>query len=146
MAHRELVTRHIIRFFRLSSLVFILAVPGWAGIAVAHDHGKIRIYNLNSKGQEVKQRMVSNPENGECYTSPVAREISRFAQIGYDRCRLYSKDECEAGSEITAMWGERKYRVADIDITQPQTDLLRGTQWVVSQEENIKIRSWYCEY
>ena len=135
-----------LKSFFTQFFVLTLVFSGLVGPVLADHHGKIRIYNLNSKGQEIKQRMVKNPENEQCYTSPMAREISRFAQVGYDHCRLYANDECESGSEITAMWGEKKYRVADIDITLPQTKLLRGTKWIVSAEENMKIRSWYCQY
>ena len=104
------------------------------------------MYKLNSKGQAVNQLWVKKPKAEQCVTAIRNRNVFQFSQIGFSWCQVFSKKDCEPGSEVPAMWGGKRYRVADIDITEPQLRLLRGTEWMLSEETNVTVRSWYCSY
>lgn len=125
----------------LSTMAIGMPQPGFTD-----EHGKLRMYKLNSKGQPVRQKWLKDTEEEGCHTSFRSREVYRFAQLGFEFCTLYSQDDCAAGSEVPATWGGRKYVKADFDIEQPQNRLLEGTEWYLHPEENIEISSWYCEY
>ncbi|MEM7195571.1 MAG: hypothetical protein AAF402_11510 [Pseudomonadota bacterium] len=115
-------------------------------MAITDDHGKIRLYKLNSKGQEVRQKFVGNQGESGCFDFRIRRDAVRFAQLGYEYCELFSKKSCESNSQIEAMWTGSKYRVVDIDITKPQLKIYRGAKWQLSAEGNIKVASWRCQY
>ena len=112
----------------------------------ADNHAKVRMYKTNTKGQHFLQRWVKHEEDSGCHSSSRDRKVNRFSQTGYNFCQLYSKEGCLPGSEVPAMWGGKRYRVADIDIKQPQIKLLQGTKWMLAADDNALIRSWYCEY
>ena len=115
-------------------------------LALADDHGSIRLYKLNKKGQPVKQNWVGKQGKEGCHNLRLKREVFRVAQVGYEYCVVYGEKDCTSGSEVQAMWDGKRYRVADIDVKKPQTQLLRGSKWVLNPEENVIIRSWRCEY
>lgn len=116
------------------------------GVAYGDDHGKIRMYKLNNKGQALNQLWVKKPKPDQCVNAIRNRKVFRFSQVGFAYCQVFSKKDCEEGSEVRAKWGGKKYRVADIDISQPQIKLLRGTEWILSPDTNLVVRSWYCSY
>ena len=113
---------------------------------LSHDHGKVRMYKLNKKGQPVRQKWLKDTDEEGCHSTFKARKVFRFAQVGYAYCILYSGESCAAGSEVSAKWLGEKYKNADFDIDEPQTKLVKGTEWFLSQDQNIEINSWYCEY
>jgi hypothetical protein len=145
-------------FSNSSSPIFKLLVTVGAGIVIclyqygfsepvfADSHAKVRMYKMNSKGQSFLQRWIKNKEVEGCHSLSGGKEVQRFSQTGYNFCQLYAEDNCLAGSEVPAMWGGKRYRVADIDISEPQIKLLRGTKWLLAPDKNVSIRSWYCEY
>lgn len=133
----------------LITAVFLL--PLWASgpfdnLVHADGHGKIRMYKLNSKGQAINQLWVKKPKPDQCVNAIRNRKVFRFSQVGFSYCQVFSEKNCEEGSEVPAKWGGKKYRVADIDIEQPQIKLLRGTEWILSPETNLIVRSWLCSY
>ena len=145
------MTTTLFRFLKLSPVIgFFLTILSVSLMSVpavqADDHGSIRLYKLNKKGQPVKQNWVGKQGLAGCQNLRLKREVFRVAQIGYEYCVVYSKKDCESGSEVQAMWDGKRYRVADIDIKQPQTKLLRGSKWVLNPDQNVIIRSWQCEY
>lgn len=115
-------------------------------LAFADHHGSVRVYKLNSKDQFVRQRWIRNDEEAGCHDLRRSRKAHRFAQVGFAWCTVYSGGDCEAGTEIPAMWRGDNYRTADIDVDQPQVRLLPGSQWFLHQSENVKIGSWACHY
>jgi len=123
-----------------------LFLSGMPEMEYADSHGKIRMYKVNNKGQHSLLRWIKDAEVEGCNSSSRDREFQRFSQSGYNFCQLYSEEDCLPGSEVTAKWGGKRYRVADIDVSQPQLKLLRGTKWMLAVDENVTIRSWYCEY
>jgi len=131
----------------LASTILIL-LSGTAGKANADDHGSIRLYKLNKKGQVIGQRWSRKLDVDGCYNLSKPRKAHRFAQIGYRYCRVFTQKECPAGSELAAMWTGKKYRVEglEIDTDQPQRRLFRGSKWVFDEKKNIFIMSIYCTY
>ena len=125
----------------LTILLLAITTP-----AAADHHGSVRIYKLNSKDQLVKARWVKNADEEGCHDLRGTKNAYRFAQVGFAWCIVYSGDKCEKGTERSAIWRGDKYRVADIDITQPQTRLLRGSDWYLDGSRNVEIGSWACEY
>ena len=128
----------------LAIATFSITFP--ATSSLADGHGKIRMYKLNSKGQEINQLWVKKPRAEKCVTAIRNRKVSQFAQTGFAWCQIFSEKDCAEGSEVPAMWGGKRYRVADIDIEQPQVRLLRGSEWMLSEDSNVEIRSWFCSY
>ena len=124
-------------------LVLSLSLP-----VVSHGdgNGKIRMYKLNKKKQLVKLNWIKGGGEMVCVNSKKRRDIHRFAQIGYEFCQLFAEKDCEAGTEVTAMWTGKKLRNTDIDISRPQTKLLQGSEWITHPEKNTAIRSWFCSY
>jgi hypothetical protein len=114
--------------------------------SMATDHGSVRIYKLNSKGQPVRQRWIRNEEDPGCHDFRGQRDAHRFAQVGFAWCTVYSGDKCAPGSEIPALWRGERYRRADIDISQPQVRLLPGSQWYLHPSGNVEMGSWECRY
>ena len=112
----------------------------------ADNHGSVRIYQLNSKGQLLRQRWIRNEEEPGCHDFRGQRDVYRFAQVGFAWCTVYSGDKCMPGTEMPAMWRGDRYRKADIDISQPQTRLLPGSLWYLHQDANVEMGSWACFY
>ena len=140
MAYRRLVV------IAVSALVCSVLSAPLSPPASADNHATMRMYKLNNKGQLNRVRWLKDVDEEGCRGSSRAREVSKFAQIGFSYCTLYSEADCQAGSEVTAMWDGDEYRRAEIDESQPQVRLLRGTEWVLNPQENVEIKSWYCEY
>lgn len=134
------------KFKVVVSSVFAISLV-FSAITGADHHGNVRIYKLNSKDQFVKQKWLKDREKPGCHDLRRTRKANRFAQTGFAWCTVYSGDACEAGTELPAMWGGKKYRTADIDISQPQIKLIKGSEWYLnSEKKNIRIGSWRCEY
>ncbi|MBX2869421.1 MAG: hypothetical protein KTR18_12135 [Acidiferrobacterales bacterium] len=137
---------HVVMKFPVLALVLIFGAFLSSQIAFADHHGNVRIYKLNSKDQFVKQRWLKDRERPGCHDLRRSRKAIRFAQTGFAWCTVYSGDDCQAGSELPALWGGKNYRTADIDISQPQVKLLQGSEWYLHPDKNIRIGSWRCEY
>lgn len=135
-------TRHLVFAVALG----IGGIIGLSNPVIGDDHGKVRIYKLNNKGQLIQQRWVKNTHEEGCKSSYKRREAHRFAQVGFAYCQIFSENNCLHGSEVPAMWGGRRYRMADIDINEPQIKILKGTRWILAEEKNKTIRSWFCSY
>jgi hypothetical protein len=129
-----------------AGIVMSLYQYGFSEAVYADNHAKVRMYKINSKGQSFLQRWVKQKEIEGCHSLSKDRKVQRFSQTGYNFCQLYTEENCLPGSEVPAMWGGKRYRVAEIDVSQPQTRLLRGTKWMLAADKNVTIRSWYCEY
>jgi hypothetical protein len=114
--------------------------------ALAGETASIRLYRLNKKGQLINQRWVGDTDEDGCHDLRGFRKVHRFAQVGYAYCELFQEHGCSKESQVTAMWHGRKYRKADIDITQPQERLLPGSLWYLDPEKNVEISSWSCQY
>jgi hypothetical protein len=144
LSRRKISVAAIVAF----TLIFPLAYTesGKGGLVHADDHGKIRMYRLNKKGQAINQLWVKKPKPEKCVNAIRNRKVFRFSQVGFSYCQIFSQKNCAQDSEVPAKWGGKKYRVADIDIEQPQIRLLRGTEWLLSPDTNMSIRSWYCSY
>ena len=110
----------------------------------ADNHGKVRIYEVNKKGQMNKRRWMGKPENQVCHNSSKPRLAHRFSQIGYDFCLFFSEENCSEESVVTAMWNGKRYKSKDIDVKQPQEKIYQGSQWYFHPSENIEIKSWVC--
>jgi hypothetical protein len=122
-----------------SSLLFISPV-------LADNHGSVRVYKLNSKGQLVKKGWVKHDDEPGCHDLRRQHKVHRFAQVGFSWCTLYAGDKCKPGTELSAMWKGGKYRKADIDISLPQTRLLPGSKWYLDPLQETEVGSWACEY
>ena len=131
-----------------ASLVTLTILVGTAFSynALGHDHGKLRMYKLNKKDQPIRQKWLSKTNEAGCHNTLKSRAVYRFAQLGFDYCALYAKEDCASGSEVSATWGGKKYKNADVDIKEPQINLQKGTEWFLKPDENVTIRSWSCVY
>ena len=133
-------------FKALLTIAFIASPLIVNSSGYADDHGKVRIYKLNKKDQLVRLRRIKMEAGSVCNNQKKNQKAHRFALIGFKSCTVYDNKNCRSGDEVSALWGGGKYRSADIDISQPQTLLLEGTEWYFSSQENVTIRSWSCSY
>lgn len=108
--------------------------------------GSVRAYKLNSKNQLIRQSWTKNSDEAGCHDLWRARQVHRFAQVGFAWCTIYAGDDCAAGSELAATWVGGKYRQAEIAEGEPQIKILPGSNWYLSDSENVEVGSWYCEY
>jgi len=108
--------------------------------------GLFRVHRLNSKKQMIRQRFTRNSDRPGCHDPRGNRKAYRIAQTGFAWCSVYTSDRCEAGTEIPAVWRGGKYRRAKIEEGEPQTRILPGSNWYLSEDENVLIGSWRCEY
>lgn len=137
------ITRHIAVAILLA---FISATVFLPRTGIADNHGTTRFYKLNKKGQEVRLNWTGKQGAVDCRNFRLKRPVIRFAQVGYEYCELFAKKNCVADSQLSAMWDGKKYRVADIDVKQPQTELRRGAKWVLDKQKNVKVASLRCQY
>ena len=140
------MTRCTFRVIVVLTQIAFLAGLSFSQPVLSHDHGKVRMYKLNKKDQPVRLKWLKDTNEEGCHSLFKTRKIFRFAQVGYSYCVLYSGESCAVGSEVSAKWLGKKYKNATFDVDEPQTKLVKGTEWFLSQDENIKINSWYCEY
>lgn len=162
--------RHVLRFISTSLALFaVVALAGCAAPSVdrpepgvsdssteakasAGEQGKqgiFRVHRLNSKGQMVRNMWTRKSERPGCHDLRGTKRAYKVAQIGFAWCSVYSAGDCKPGTELGAMWRGKKYRRGDIDIEQPQTRILQGSNWFLSEEEdkqNVRVGSWRCEY
>ena len=131
-------------FIAIACSAFLITAA--SQLAIADNHGSVRIYKLNKKKQLVKQRWVKKDERPGCHDLRGNKKAYRFAQVNFAWCTVYKGDDCAAGTELRALWRGREYRAVDIDISMPQIKLLPGADWYLSADQNIKMGSWYCEY
>ena len=114
--------------------------------AIADNHGKVRMYKLNKKGQLLKQRWLRNTEQSGCHNTLKKSEVHRFAQVGFTYCQLFSAKNCAGESVLAVTWGGGEYRTATVDLDQPQEQIVQGTQWYLDPEQNVVVNSWSCAY
>ena len=125
-------------------VIAVLAVPALP--AVADDHGKLRMYKMNSKGQLNRQKWLKDTEKPGCHNTLKARKVHRVAQVGFKWCKIYEQEDCTKGTAVKATWGGDKYKDAPFDFAKPQLKLVKGTEWILDPEGNVTIRSWKCIY
>ncbi len=121
------------------SLIFFAPV-------LADNHGSVRVYKLNSKGQLIKKGWVKHSEEPGCHDLRRQHQVHRFAQVGFSWCTLYAGDKCEPGTELSALWKGSNYRKIDVDLSLPQTRLLPGSKWYLDPSQKSGVGSWACQY
>lgn len=145
--HGALVTKQPARprtlYFRtlglaISASLISVAIPAFA------EKSDIRFYHLHKQDGQVRIRNKNTDETG-CHNFGWRKKgLHRVALTGYSACYVYSEKNCPQDKLLSAMWDGKQYRQADIDITQPQSKLLRGSRWMFAKK-NIKAQSWSCE-
>ncbi len=107
----------------------------------------VRFYELHKNDGQKRIRVKNNDQPG-CHNfggwGSGKKELHRMAQVGFSWCSVYSEPDCPANKVLEARWQGKDYRIADIDVSQPQTRLLRGSKWQFA-EKNVDAASWYCE-
>ena len=83
----------------------ITAVLIAGDMALAAD---LRLYTANKLLQQRRVSMVRNTDEPGCHNLITRRRLYRVAQIGFETCTLYSKKDCEAGTEISVSWKNKK--------------------------------------
>ena len=95
-----------------------------------------RMYTANKLMQQREVTFVLNTDEPGCHNLIKKRRIYRVAQIGFEACSVYSKKDCEEGTEIPVSWKNKK---------DPVTSFTRGARWFLPGERGSKMRSWKCE-
>lgn len=115
-------------------VALMLAVPAQADV---------RFYRINKKGQETESEFVFNADERGCHNFPLSRKVHRVAQVRFEYCEVFTESDCRDDSIVTARWaGKRK---KSPDKKQPTTRLSPGAMWVLSEEGNVKVKSWRCQ-
>jgi hypothetical protein len=146
MANRQLVDL-LGRHYKSGIICLLfLAISTVPFDAISHDHGKIRIYKLNKKGQLARQKWLKDVDQAGCHNTFKSRQVHRFSQIGYKYCTIYSEENCNGGSELSATWQGKKLKKANFEMDVPQTQLIPGSDWFLHIDGNLTIKSWFCAY
>ena len=133
----------MVKIFRCIQLAaFSLVVSSFLVSVVQAE--SVRFYELTKKDKEKRIFKVGSMQGAGCHSFLRKQYIHRFSQVGFQACTLYSKRKCKEGSIVTATWAGKSYKRANIDVTQPQEELLQGSEWVLA-ERNKLVRSWKCE-
>lgn len=102
------------------------------GISQAAD---LRLYTANKQLQQRRISIVRNTDEPGCHNLISKRKVYRVAQIGFKSCTLYSEKNCEAGTEISVSWKEKK---------PPINDFTPGARWFLPGKRGSKMASWNC--
>ena len=116
-----------------SSLFFLPSLS-----ATADSRKIIRFYKLNKQDQQNRLLMhESRLKKTGCHNFATSPKVYRLTQIGFEYCYLYTKKNCQSGSEITGVWKEKKQ---DKKFTQ-------GGAWFFNQSNprGEKAKSWFCQ-
>ena len=143
--------RKVVDMMKTTIIASILAL-GLGGVfgasteANAAEKETIRVYSLNKKGQAIRKKWVKRVNPGQCFSARKAHGVHRFAQLGYEFCELFSKKNCSPDQRVTAMWQGKHYRIAgkEIDTNLAQTQLGRGSKWILHPTQNINVQSIMC--
>ena len=111
----------------------ITAVLIAGDMALAAD---LRLYTANKLLQQRRVSMVRNTDEPGCHNLITRRRLYRVAQIGFETCTLYSKKDCEAGTEIAVSWKNKK---------GPVSEFTQGARWFLPGERGAKMASWKCD-
>lgn len=128
------------QLYGLLPIVFLaLMFPSWAA-----GEANVRMYTINKKEQQRRINLKNASDVVGCHNMLRAKEVYRFAQVGFAWCSLHSEEECTDESLVSAMWVGREYRKYAIDSSQPQAKLYPGSHWLPQLAEE-RIKSWYCK-
>ena len=109
-------------------------------------NGVVRVYAFDGEGHLERQIWPRDTNKEGCHRLSRLRSVHRFAQKGFEYCQVFNSRTCEMGTEVSAVWGGKDYRIVDIDADEPQFKLYRGTNWLLDVEGNVQIGSWACYY
>jgi hypothetical protein len=97
----------------------------------------IRFYKLNKNEQQNRLLIREGRlKKVGCQNFSTKPRVYRLTQIGFKYCYIYSKKDCEAGTEIMGSWkGEKQ----DNKFTQ-------GGEWLFNKANlrGEKAKSWHC--
>jgi len=96
----------------------------------------LRLYTANKLLQQRRVSMVRNTDEPGCHNLFTKRRIYRVAQIGFETCTLYSKKDCEDGTEIGVSWKNKK---------EPVYAFTQGARWFLPGKRGAKMASWKCD-
>jgi hypothetical protein len=114
-------------------LLFV-ALAGAAANA-ADEMPNIRLYTVNSKGQQDQVSLAFGTGKPGCHNLLPARTIYRVAQVDFAYCTVYSAGDCAAGGAVAARWKGKE---------APVEKLTPGARWMLPGEAGAKIASWNC--
>lgn len=118
----------------LAAIPIVLStVMVWSDLSLAAD---LRLYTANKQLQQRRVSLVRNTDEPGCHNLITSRKIYRVAQIGFKSCTLYTKKDCEAGTEIGVSWKNERPRVKEFT---------PGARWFLPGERGSKMASWNCE-
>ncbi len=115
---------------RIPIAALILALAG--GSAWAAD---IRLYTVNSKGQQSLVKLVTGTDRPGCHDLLLKRRIHRVSQVGFEYCRLFSDKDCREETVIAVRWKNKK---------DPTDRLTPGARWFLPGDRGTKVASWEC--
>jgi hypothetical protein len=119
---------------------FLFTAPlAFTAILIAGDMAlaaDLRLYTANKLLQQRRVSMVRNTDELGCHNLITRRRLYRVAQIGFETCTLYSKKDCEAETEISVSWKNKK---------EPVIAFTQGARWFLPGERGAKTASWKCE-
>jgi hypothetical protein len=123
----------------MRSAMIVLVVLGMtlAISAAAQHRSLIRFYTVNDRGQESLIKLVLNTDEPGCHAFPISRKVHRVAVIGFEYCAVFATRDCEAGSEVSAMWKKKP--------DETNTRFHPGSQWYLDPEGEVEISAWRCE-
>ncbi len=130
----------LIRLCLRAALCLTLAMT-WSSYSYADP--SVRFHKINKKDQLRRLFKIGSMDGPGCHDFLRRRKVHKFGQFGFASCQLYSEKGCPSEHQLSALWGGKKYRKADIDIKERQFDLLEGAEWFLA-EGNVVVKSWQC--
>lgn len=120
---------------RTAILVFALSMTAGVTSALASEDPWVRFYKINKKGQQRHLEFTRGTREEGCHNFFKSKKVHRVAQVRYAHCKVYTEKDCRQGSEAAARWEGTE---------DPTTVLTPGSQWVLREGYNVKLRSWEC--
>ncbi len=111
-------------------LLAALAVTGCATVSAAD----FRIYWIDKEGNQRRVFVLSNAGKPGCHSLPIKRRVYRVAQVGFKECTIYAERDCQAGTELTVSWKNKK----------KTTTITPGARWFLEGERGSEMGSWHC--
>lgn len=120
---------------RIAICALALCSVAWATPALAAGDPSIRFYKINKKGQQRHLEFTRNTHETGCRNFIKKAGVHRVALVRFAYCQVHTEKDCAAGSAVMARWEGKD---------EPTAKLTPGSLWLLSEQDNIKLRSWNC--